>query len=614
MTRRAAVAAVSLAVLLVATMATPALAAVAQPGDATAQVENGSDVEFDAPGPFDLADLRAGGTHPSAAPASVRYVTDGETTTGAIGVRYVPADPLSNQPVFLERGQALNTDQIELRSTVFGDSATGEYEAVIVYWTPEQERVNGTTVEYAAGQEVQRAEVTIEDGYADAPIELNSHYDESVEATMWLERDGDVVDGARWRFTHASAPASQQVQIETQADAWWYAFRTAILPGVASIVLGLGAAKATLKAAGRGPGYSLSTWGVVSAFGVVMALAGLYYEIATVVANFDLLMGLVLLPIAYGGGLRMSPATERIAFERKVLTSALSLRRGDDGSDADGDAVADGGQTSTPSDRVEIPDDGYHDELYEDMSILTTIKGPDGDRLLPKKGIRPFFARLFASAARLDLSDLRTQVKVSGSVSKKIYSDPESDVAVDHTPAHLRRRMPVCHRLPEPEEGESLSWVTRGLYGVLTLAATALPVIGWRVGGMVMNTPTVGLVLGTVLLAVESYEAVDGSTDFVPAPRHDQTADASLTVLQKEHADARTIEEFEEIAWNERMNTAMEARDIEERRNKSAILRFLEDEVGLDLDVEDIDRPAGDTPDLPVDDKGRRDVAEGDDD
>ena len=614
MTRRAAVAAVSLAVLLVATMATPALAAVAQPGDATAQVENGSDVEFDAPGPFDLADLRAGGTHPSAAPASVRYVTDGETTTGAIGVRYVPADPLSNQPVFLERGQALNTDQIELRSTVFGDSATGEYEVVIVYWTPEQERVNGTTVEYAAGQEVQRAEVTIEDGYADAPIELNSHYDESVEATMWLERDGDVVDGARWRFTHASAPASQQVQIDTQADAWWYAFRTAILPGVASIVLGLGAAKATLKAAGRGPGYSLSTWGVVSAFGVVMALAGLYYEIATVVANFDLLMGLVLLPIAYGGGLRMSPATERIAFERKVLTSALSLRRGDDGSDADGDAVADGGQTSTPSDRVEIPDDGYHDELYEDMSILTTIKGPDGDRLLPKKGIRPFFARLFASAARLDLSDLRTQVKVSGSVSKKIYSDPESDVAVDHTPAHLRRRMPVWHRLPEPEEGESLSWVTRGLYGVLTLAATALPVIGWRVGGMVMNTPTVGLVLGTVLLAVESYEAVDGSTDFVPAPRHDQTADASLTVLQKEHADARTIEEFEEIAWNERMNTAMEARDIEERRNKSAILRFLEDEVGLDLDVEDIDRPGGDTPDLPVDDKGRRDVAEGDDD
>ena len=614
MNRGAAVAAVSLAVLLVATMATPALASAAPPGDASPQAENATETEFDAPGPFDLADLRAGGTHPSAAPASVRYVGDGETTAGAIGVRYVPADPLSNQPVFLERGQALNTDQIELYSTVFGDSATGEYEAVIVYWTPEEERVNGTTVEYAAGQEVQRAEVTVEDGYATAPIALNSHYDESVEATMWLERDGEVVNGARWRFTHASAPASQQVSIDTQADAWWYAFRTAILPGVASIVLGLGGAKATLKAAGRGPGYSLPTWGVVSAFGVVMALAGLYYEIATVVANFDLLMGLALLPIAYGGGLRMSPPTERIAFERKELTSALSLRRGDDVEDADGDPVADGGQASTSSDHVEIPDEGYHDELYEDLSILTTIRAPDGGRLLPKRGIRPFFARLFASAARLDLSDLRTQVQVSGSASKKVYVDPESDVAVDHTPAHLRRRMPVWHRLPEPDEGDSLSWVTRGLYGVLTLATLALPVIGWRVGGMVMNTPTVGLALGAVLLAVESYEAVDGSIDFVPAPRHDVTADASLTVLQSEHADARTIEDYEEVAWNERMSTAMEAREIEDRRNKSAILRFLEDEIGLDLDVEDIDRPDADTPDLPVEDKGRRDVAEGDDD
>ncbi|TKX56522.1 hypothetical protein EXE48_18340, partial [Halorubrum sp. ASP1] len=79
--------------------------------------------------------------------------------------------------------------------------------------------------------------VDVESGYASAPIALNSHYNESVQATMWLERDGQVVDGARWRFTHASAPASQQVQIETQADAWWYVFRTAVLPGVASIVV-----------------------------------------------------------------------------------------------------------------------------------------------------------------------------------------------------------------------------------------------------------------------------------------------------------------------------------------------------------------------------------------
>ncbi|VTT86111.1 hypothetical protein DM2_2149 [Halorubrum sp. DM2] len=613
MSRGAAVVAVSLAVVLVTMTATPALAAVAPSDGPTAQVENASETGFDAPGPFEISELRTGGNHPSAAPPSVRYVGDG-STAGAVGIRHVPADPLSNEPVFLQRGATLNGDEIRVYSTVFGDEATGEYEAVIVYWEPKTETVNGTNVEYAANQEVQRATVNIEAGYASAPIALNSHYDKSVEATMWLERDGEVVDGARWRFTHASAPASQQVQIETQADAWWYAFTTVLIPGIAGILAGLSGAKATLKLAGTGPRYSLATWGIVSGFGVLMALAGLYYEVATVVANFDILLGLSLFPIAYGGGLRMSPPTERIAFERKELTSALSLRRGEDADDSDGEAVPDGGETATAADRVEIPDEGYHDELYEDMSILTTVRAPNGGRLLPKKGIRPFFARLFASAARLDLSELRTKVKVSGSASEKIYTDPEEDVAVDHKPAHLRRRMPVWHRLPEPDEGEKLSWVTRGLFGVLTIAMIGLPLIGWRVGGTLMNTPTVGFGLGLVLLAIESYEAVDGSIDFVPAPRHDITADASLTVLQKEHANARTIEDYEEIAWNERMSTALEARDIEERRDKSAVQRFLENEVGLDLDVEDIDRPEAEPTDFEFEDKGRRDVAGDDDD
>ena len=617
MSRGAAVAAVSLAVLLVAMTATPALAAVA-PTDtgATPQVTNASEAGFDAPGPFSIDELRTGGSQPSAAPPAVRYI-GGDTPTGAVAVRYTPADPLSNEPVHLKRGQTLNTDTIELYSTVFGDADTGEYDAVIVFWQPKTETVNGTTVEYAANQEVQRATVDVKAGYATAPIALNSHYDESWEATMWLERDGELVDGARWRFTHASAPASQQVAIDTQADAWWYAFTTVLLPGVASIIAGLSGAKATLKLAGSGPRYSLATWGVVSGFGVLMALAGLYYEVATVVANFDILLGLSLLPIAYGGGLRMSPPTERIAFERKELTSALSLRRGTDDdyeSDPEAGVAPDGGKTATPSDRIEIGDDDYHDELYEDLSVLTTIRAPDGGRLLPKAGIRPFFARLFARAARLDLSDLRTRVRVQGSASQKVYVDPESEQAVDHRPAHLRRRMPVWHRLPETEEDETLSPVTRALYGVLTVATLALPVIGWQVGSAVMNTPTVGAAVGLGLLAVESYEAVDGSIDCEPAPRHDVTADASLTVLQNEHADARTIEEYEEIAWNERMSTAMEARDIETRRDKSTISRFLEEEVGLDLDVEDIEEPDAEPTDFEFEDKGRRDAAEGDDD
>ena len=82
------------------------------------------------------------------------------------------------------------------------------------------------------------------------------------------------------------------------------------LLGLASIVVGLSAARATLRRTGRGPGYSLGVYGFLTVVGGLMAAAGLYYEVATVVANLDVIMGLSLLPVAYGGGLRMSPPTE----------------------------------------------------------------------------------------------------------------------------------------------------------------------------------------------------------------------------------------------------------------------------------------------------------------
>jgi hypothetical protein len=591
MNRGAAVAAVSLAVLVVATTAVgPALAAVA-PADPARQVNESVE-----PGPFASDDLRRGGTQPSAAPPSVRYV-GGDSVEGAVALRYKPADPLSNDPKYLKSGSELNTDEIEVYSTVFGD-ATGEYELVIVYWSPETRQTeNGTAVDVAADQEVQRATINIEDGYASAPVALNSHYGESVETTAWLEKNGERVDGARWRFDHASAPASQQVTIDNRADAWWYAVRTAILPGLASIIVGLSAAKATLRRTGRGPGYSLGAWGIITGFGGVAILAGLYYEISTVVANIEVLLGLSLLPVAYGGGLRMSPPTETIAFERKELTDALTLRRGrETGADDSGDVIPDGGASAT--DAVEL--ENYHDELYEDLALLTTVRAPDGGRLLPKTGIRPFFARLFASAAKLDLSALKTRVRVRGDASQKVYVDPEEEDALDHKPAGLRRRMPVWHRLPEPADGERLSSVTRALYGSLTLLTLGAPVIGWYAGAAAANVPTVGAAVGLLVLAVEGVEAVDGRIGFEPAARHDVTADASLTVLQKEHADAKTIEELEEVAWSERSRTALEAREVESRRESSIIQQLAEGELGMDLDALGFDDDLGD--DLDIDD------------
>ena len=567
------------AAFLVASALVPAAAAVGTQTDATAAVEapgvaqSEANTTWEQPGPFDVEELRRGGVKSSAAPESARNIG-----MGGVILRYTPINPLSNGVQRVSPGETLNGDILTLYSNAYGEAA-GEYEFVVVYWQPETTQVGGSEREYAANQTVQRIGVNFAEGYSTSDVELQSHYDKQVEATAWLERDGERVPGATWRFEHASAPASQQVQIDTLADAWTYVFRVAILPGVAAVVLGLSLAKVTLKRTGTGPRYGKGAWVFLGLIGGGLALSAAYYEVAVVIANLDILMGLSLGVIAYGGGLQIHSDVEHVGFERKELTSAIALRQGRDG-ESESEAVADGGAAEV-TDSIEIPESNYHDELYEDLPRLPMVRGEDG-RFIPKKGVGPFLARFFADAARLDLSSLTTRVRVNtGCISEKVYVHPDSD-GVEHTAAHLSRRMPVWWRL----DAESAERGDRLLYGALTVGAIVLPLIGWHVGGAVANVSTVGAALGALVLGVESLEAKSGSVEFTPAPRHDVTADASLTILQQEHADAKTLEEYEEIAWSERTTTALEAREVQGRQDKTVTRRLNEEALGMGLDVE----------------------------
>ena len=103
MNRGAEVAAVSLAILLVATMATPALAAVASPGDTSPQV-NGSAVSGS--GAFDIEELRRGGVHPGGGAAtSTREL--GDPVMGGVMVQYQPISPIQNSYSQLWHGAEL---------------------------------------------------------------------------------------------------------------------------------------------------------------------------------------------------------------------------------------------------------------------------------------------------------------------------------------------------------------------------------------------------------------------------------------------------------------------------------------------------------------------------
>lgn len=572
---------VATAAFLVASALVPATAAaVGAQTDATAAVEahgltqtETANTTWSEPGPFDLKELRQGGVKSSEAPESARNIG-----TGGVILQYTPINPLSNGVQRVSPGDTLNGDILTLYSNAYAEAA-GDYEFVVVYWNPATAQVGDSTREYAANQTIQRIGVNFASGYSTSEVELQSHYEKSVEATAWLEKNGEPVPGAKWRFKHASAPASQQVQIDTLADAWTYVFRVAILPGVAAVILGLSLAKLTLKRTGTGPRYGKGAWVFLGLIAGGLALSAAYYEVAVVIAHLDILMGLSLGVIAFGGGLQIHSEVEHVGFERKELTSAIALRQ-DRNEGTETDARADGGAAEV-TDSIEIPEGGYHDELYEDLPRLPMVRGEDG-RFIPKKGVGPFIARFFADAARLDLSSLTTRVRVNtGCISEKVYAHPDSE-GVKHTAAHLARRMPVWHRL----DTESAERGDRLLYGALTLGAVALPLIGWHVGGAVANVPTVGAAVGAVVLGVEALEARSGSVEFTPAPRHDVTADASLTVLQSEHADAKTLEEYEEIAWSERTTTAVEARDVQARQDRTVNRRLNEEALGMDLDVE----------------------------
>jgi hypothetical protein len=586
-----------LAIFLILAVTTPALTAVAG-----AQ----SDVSG---GPFDRDTLVENGVHDSDAPPSVRAI--GEPTRGSVAIQYVPASPIKSEWQFIQPGQTIEGDTIRLYSTAYGP-ATGEYELVIVQWSDGTRTIdneNGSrTVPVASDQTVQRVDVELDDGYSTEEVTLASSYNDTKEVTMWLQNSGGRVDGATWRFQHTSVAGSQAVAIDTRSDAWWYAFRTAILPGVAGIIVGLSSARAVLKKAGTGPRYSLAGWAIVGVLGVGIALGGLFFEVAAVLANFEMLMGLSLGIIAFGGGLRMHAPVEKVGFERQHLTEGVSLRNAEETESSP--VATDGGPTADTV--IEIPEDGYHDELYEDLPIIPTVRGQDGQRRVPRRGIRPFFARLFADPAKLDISSLQTRVKVaSGAIAEKIYVDPDGDAddAVDHTPARLTRRLPVWHRVAD--RVDELSMIEKAMYAVLTLGTVALPAVGYYAGEAAMQTPLVGAAVGTLILIVESHGAVDGSIDFEPAPRHFVSANASLTILQDEHADATLLEEFEEIAWNERTNTALEARDLEARRDDTVLQRINESAVGFDQEHVEPDEAIGGPDSLDVSDRKR---GEADDD
>ena len=499
-------------------------------GAVTAQDSGG---DWEAPGPFPVEELRQGGVHDPDAPPSARML--GDPVRGSAALRYTPVSPLDSSTKFVESGQLLETDRVEFYSTAFGE-ASGEYQLVLVYWDDASKQVNGTQVDYAADQTVQRIDLDVENGYATQNIELRSHYDSSKEVTAWLERDGDRVEGARWRFQHRSNPltASPAYPIDTRGDAWRWAAINFFVPAIPGILIGRRGAQHVLSRTIVGPQKGGLWWMLVLGLMALAAVAIGTWQTAAVLARAPYVAGLFVTLFAFFAFLGFrDQEVERAEFNQKDLESVTSVSGGE-------------------SKRARS----------EDIKLLDIIRR-DGNIYAPSPGLRPFFARYWANPARVDESDLKTVNNTTGDVSKKYELDPETDEPLKRTPAQLAfsPKLTVDEE-PDPvfEADESDNRALSAAHQTVNSVAGGLGSLNLGflgpalIGGAIMyygvmawvGVPSLAGVAAFLPAVIAGYTAKDGAMEIDEAPYHFSEARAILTQERATYDEASTFEALQD--------------------------------------------------------------------
>ncbi|WP_181685828.1 hypothetical protein [Halorhabdus salina] len=519
-----------------------------------------------------LDDLQVRPQHPSNAPAAVRILPG---QSGQIQLEYEPANPLKSGFQPIQHGSTLNTNEMQVYSVRFGELQNAEDATLVIAYYNVEERTrqtqNGTITETVATDvEVQREAISLQQGYEAQTVSLHPHYDESKRVAAWLELGGERIDGVSWGFQHRSTPSTQSVQISSLGDAWWFSAKNVLGPGAIGILLGLFGARRTLKRTGTGPRIGWPLWAGLVVLSSILLVSGWFFETAVILANLPMLMGGLLGLLAYAAGLVTHRDVMTIAFERDEVSEARTLRDPDREEPLEDDSILPGTGL-----------DAFKEILYEDQIQVPAIRNEDSDLLLPKRGIRPFLARLFADPARLSDKQIRTRKKVDkGPIDEKIYVDPEYDETLVHIPARLTWDPPL--RRESGHEGwlgslASINWSFVMAIPVL-IAAGYFGLDAW------LGLGSLGVVVGLVPIVVWSISTEDGYADFEPAPLHMVDAKGTITQWQRELQDARYVEQLEDEVASERARTAKEARDHQTRIDQTVTEELLEETEGLDVD------------------------------
>lgn len=499
--------------------------------------------EWSPPGPYSRDYLTQAGVHDPDSADSIRLL--GDPVRGGMGIRYRPAKPFDNEWQWLEQGSLVRTNRIQVKATAFGE-ATGEYELVIVYWEESSQRVQTSdgvvSRQYAGDQTVQRVTLTLEDGYTEQWVELQSVYDDPKRVSMWLERDGEAVQGARWQYSHETNPLSQAPAspVSSKYDVLEAVFMYALVTGIPGILIGRKIAQHVLSRTIVSTQWGIGVWlGILAVF-LILGLSVAWWQLSVIASILPGVIGLLIAGVAFIGYMGMyDNRVERAEFNRKNLEDTTSVT-GEDAKTA----------------------------RTEDIKLRNIIRR-NGKIYMPATGIRPLIARYWASPAEVDESDLNVVNDTTGDVSKKYEIDPDEDTTLVHQPTHLSFDPDVTRDLSDDAQEKIDKQVER--YAEMDSVAASLMTfplavkktllqINWSyvvvaLGGFaatywlvnaVLGLPTVGVLLGLLPGAIAGTKAKDGTLDFEPAPYHFSDARAILAFERKEYAKAKTFEGLEE--------------------------------------------------------------------
>jgi hypothetical protein len=519
-----------------------------------------------------LSDLREGGTAlAGAAPDGARKLDN-----GAVAITYYPASPLESSRTFLGSGTTLNTNDVSVYSTRFGETVDERDVTLhIAYYEVGEQRTqteSGTTTETVAQNvSVQKVDMSLANGYQMNNVSLVPHYDKSVQLTMWLtDRDGDPIEGARWAgITQRSDPAGQSAGINDKGDLWNFIAFNVFGVGVIGLLGGFGGGKHVLNRIGRGPDLGLATYGIAL---VVLAfiIGGFAYIYATtILANIPIVWGVLIGLIGFIGFIEVGgPKSRNFLFEQDVLTDATSPTAED-----------------------------VKDSVYQNARSVKGIRREDGSIGLPADGIRPAIARYFAEPATLDELDLSTHIDMNGGFDQKFIADPDSGDVLVHKPARLKWNPTLVH----PTDGETPSGfaavtdlIERTNWAFI-IGSIAFLGGGWVAADALLNFPYLGVAVGALGVWALGTEARDGHAAFEPAPIHYRSAKATVQNLAVEYDDAKTIEEAEKERWKAEATTASEIQARQERQDKTVSQRLAEESAGIEIGGSEATTPMPET-------------------